>query len=255
MLLPKLLPIVLTVVAFAFMICCVVAQQPTKANSQSGESTVKQCVLVYGAVRSPARFQLERQVRLSQAIALAGGATANNSADVQVIHTRILNCNREQHRLLLDRCTDCGCANFPAPLIDTYKLSELLGEDEKANPYLRPGDIIVVVEAPPIYAMGNVVSPQGLILVPGMTLTKAIAMAGGLRQHSLTKKIRVIRTRPYTSERTEIVIDWEKIKKHRADDFVLKPYDIVEVPMKGVHGYPMSPFLSVELLFPVRIIN
>jgi hypothetical protein len=72
----------------------------------------------------------------------------------------------------------------------------------------------------------------------------------------MTKKIRVIRTRPNASEQTEIVVDWEKIKKHRADDLVLEAYDIVEVSVTGVHADPiLGRILSFEPQYPVRKAN
>src|SRR5207244_3867538 len=49
------------------------AQQVVGDSFPSKDSPAKRCIVVYGAVKSPARFELQRRVRLAEAIAAAGG--------------------------------------------------------------------------------------------------------------------------------------------------------------------------------------
>ena len=231
----------------------ILAQQSASNNSQSADATAKPCLLVYGAVRSPSRFELQRPVRLAEAIEMAGGANDKASEVVQVIHGPAFKCGQLQIQVG-SGCIDCRLTMTPPPR-DLYKLSELHAEDEKANPYLQPGDIIVVIEVPLVYVVGNVMSPQGVVVGSGLTLTQAIAMAGGMLPDSNTKKVRIIRTKPGNSTNQEIIVDLKAIKKQRAEDVVLQPFDIIDVPAKRggdiLHNGPV--FFDTRQL-PLRII-
>ena len=63
-----------------------------------------------------------------------------------------------------------------------YKVSDLKQGKYEANPYIRPGDIVYVSEATPIYVTGSVVQPANLYLREEMTLTRALAIVGGVRK-------------------------------------------------------------------------
>lgn len=224
------------------------AQQSTNKNSQSEDSFAKPCILVHGAVRSPARFELQRRVRLAEAIEMAGGANENAIETIQVTHAQTLNCEQRNGQVV-SGCIDCRLDTMqPPPAMSFYKLSELHSQDEKANPYLRSGDIVMVVEAPPVYVVGSVVAPQTLHLGAKMTLTQAIAMVGGVLRDSNIKKVRIFRS---NSDSTVAIIrvDLNAINKHRSEDLILQPYDIIEVPAKGLeHGMSL-------VQFPLRVIG
>ena len=138
-----------------------------------------------------------------------------------------------------------------------YKLAELRSEDEKSNPYLQPGDIVTVIEVPPVYVVGSVVAPQAIHLEAKMTLTQAITKAGGLLRDSNPKKVRIFR-QPAGSTTFEIIVDLNAINKHRVEDFLLQEYDVIDVTPKQKSGI-FRDFISAPLFFdthelPFRVI-
>jgi protein involved in polysaccharide export with SLBB domain len=73
-------------------------------------------------------------------------------------------------------------------------------------------------------------SPQGVYLRPQMTITRAIAMVGGVKKEAKQNDIRIYRQKPGAPKPEEIHVDLAAIKKRKAEDVLLQPYDIIEVP-------------------------
>src|SRR5437763_1011613 len=121
-----------------------------------------------------------------------------------------------------------------APQFLLLNLSDTLKGDEKSNPYLQPGDVITLPEAKEAYVIGNVLRPGPVMLKDDhLTVTRAVAMAGGFMPDTKMDKLRVIRVDADGSNRQEIPVDWTAIDKHKAEDIALRPNDIVEVPVSG----------------------
>jgi len=83
-------------------------------------------------------------------------------------------------------------------------LSDTLRGDPKANPYLEPGDIVTLPEADQVYVVGNVYSFLTVPLKEPITLTQAIAMAGGVKQDNKKDRVRIVRQEPGSAARQEI---------------------------------------------------
>ena len=185
----------------------------------------RQPATVLGAVLSPARVEMKRRVRLNELIAASGGLTERANGDIQVLHTEPV------------RCPEPGETVEPLYIGDTlnpstikiYKVSDLLAGKPEANPIIRPGDIINVMDAKPVYVTGHVASPQPILLRDGMTLLKALAMVGGLKTGAKSGDVRLYRTKPGTPEPELVKVDFDAIRKRKKDDIVLQPYDIIEV--------------------------
>jgi protein involved in polysaccharide export with SLBB domain len=77
--------------------------------------------------------------------------------------------------------------------------------------------------------VGNVSSPLTISLREPITLSRAIAMAGGVKQDTKKDKIRVLRQEPGSTTKKEIIVNLSAIEKKRAEDIELQPNDIVEV--------------------------
>ncbi|MFN2514308.1 MAG: SLBB domain-containing protein, partial [Pyrinomonadaceae bacterium] len=92
-----------------------------------------------------------------------------------------------------------------------------------------PGDIVTLPEADQAYVVGNVFTPLTIPLKEPITLSRAIAMAGGVRQDTKKDKIRLLRQGPGSSTKQEIIVDLSAIEKRQAEDIALIPNDIVEV--------------------------
>lgn len=180
-------------------------------------------VAVLGAVRSPSRFQLQRRVRLLELLTFVNGPAENAGRTVQVVHTG-------------PRMTCEGASssqNTAAGSIDSYKLTDTLRGDEKSNPYVQPGDVVSIAVADQIYVIGNVIRPTAISLTEPMTVSRAIAMAGGTAMDTKKNAIHLVRQVPGTTDKKEILIDLDAINKHKAEDVVLVANDIIDVPASG----------------------
>ena len=114
---------------------------------------------------------------------------------------------------------------------EVYSLTDLKLGKEEANPLINPGDIVIVQEAKPVYVTGAVNSPQGLYLREGnLQLMQAIAMVGGLRKEAKGSEMLIYRRDPNSKTPKPISVNFNDIRKQKAEDIALQPYDIIVVP-------------------------
>jgi polysaccharide export outer membrane protein len=118
--------------------------------------------------------------------------------------------------------------------LEIVKISELRAGKPAANPVIRPGDYILVTEAEPVYITGSVYSPQGVYIRDQLTLTRALAMVGGVKKEAKTSDVRIYRQKPGSPEQETIRVDLAAIKKNQKPDILMQPYDVVDVPEAGV---------------------
>ena len=92
-------------------------------------------VAVIGAVNEQSRFELQRRVRLLDLLTYAKGTSPKAGQTINIVHApRVQGCQKEG-----DTADDAA--------FSSYKLSETLQGDPRANPYIEAGDIITVPEA------------------------------------------------------------------------------------------------------------
>jgi polysaccharide export outer membrane protein len=183
---------------------------------------------IWGAVRQSMRVQMQRKVRLTELMAVSGGFTERASGKIQILHTEPLMCpgpGEEKEAQPID------WNNNPFQLIS---ISDLRMNKPGANPFIRPGDFVVVTEAEPVYITGSVVSPQGVYMKEHLTLGRALAMVGGLRKEARGSDIKILRMNPETGKQDTISVDFTAIKKNQAPDIELQAYDIIDVPEAGM---------------------
>lgn len=175
---------------------------------------------VIGAVEKPGSFYLNKKVRLIQLLSLAGGYDVEKAGSkIQIARIgNLAGCDETE--------TD---SDGPDVEFLSYNLFDVL--QGKQNPWVQPGDIVSVLEAEEAYVVGNVVNEaEKISLKEPVTLTQAIAMAGGVSRNAKTSKVRIQRQQPGTPLRTELVFDLKEIIANKTPDPVLQPNDIVEVP-------------------------
>ncbi len=192
-----------------------------------------QPVAVIGAVRQPSRFQLTRRVRLLELLTFAGGTTEKAGRTVQVVHVGTF------------AMCDTADESIATSGLDNFELSDILKGDERSNPFIQPGDVISIAEAERIFVVGNVFRPSDIPLREPITLTRAIAMAGGTMPDTKKDQVRVIRQPPGTIEKKVILVDLDAINKRVQEDIVLVAGDIVEVPVSGGKQFLRSLLGSV----------
>ncbi|HSS22301.1 MAG TPA: polysaccharide biosynthesis/export family protein [Pyrinomonadaceae bacterium] len=188
------------------------------------ERKSRQPANVFGAVRQATRVQMQRRVRLNELIVVAGGFTDRASGTIQILHTEPLMCPLPGEEALALPIDD---TKAPFELI---KISELKSGKVQANPIIRPGDYVQVTEAEPVYITGSVVSPQGIYLRDQLTLSRALAMVGGVKKEAKLNDVRIWRQKPGATDQELIKIDYAAIKKNQKPDFFLQAFDVIEVP-------------------------
>ena len=174
-------------------------------------------VAVIGAVDKPGRFQLTRRVRLLELLAFAGGPTEKAGGKIQIAHTGAINLCQTQD-------------TQEKGVFDFYSLQDAMRGSKDDNPFVQPGDIISIPEADQAYVVGNVFKPQAVLLREPITVSRAIAMAGGALHATKMSGIRIIRSKKGGTDREVIAVNLDAINKQRAQDIIVEPNDVIEVP-------------------------
>lgn len=206
-----------------------------------------QPVAVTGAVRSASNFKLQRQVRLLELLSFAGGPSEAAGQTVQIVHAGGPSLCEKGNETV---------ANEMGGLV-SYKLEDTLHGVLAANPYVRPGDIVRVLEADQVYVIGNVLRPTIIPLKEPITVSRAIAYAGGTAPSTKKDKVRIIRQTPGSITKQEIFVDLGAIEKRKAEDVALLANDIVDVPISGTKSLLRSLIGTIAPAvsqMPVRII-
>ena len=192
-----------------------------------------QPVAVIGAVNQPGRFQLQRRVRLLELVTFAGGPSNHAGGSIHVIHSTdhdyCAGALKEQPAQQAD-IADNGASDPLLRQFSSIKLQDVLAGSPTANPYIQPGDIISIPEADQFFVTGSVVKPGAYALNNKMTLTQAVALAGGINMDGAKNRIRLVRPVPGSEQRKEVVYNLDDILKRKTEDIALMPNDIIEVP-------------------------
>jgi polysaccharide biosynthesis/export protein len=202
-------------------------------------------VVVLGAVREPGRFQLQRRVHLLELVSLAGGPTDLSNGRLQVTNS--------------NGVSDCTEPGMSDDTVQWYTIEGLLelNATNGSVPYARAGDTVHLLEADRAFVIGNVLRPMAISLKDPVTISQAVAMAGGTLPDSSLEKVKILR---HTSEgaKTEINVDLKAIKKQQAEDVILAANDIVEVPTSTGKKFLRNLLNIVGSSagrLPVRVIN
>jgi protein involved in polysaccharide export with SLBB domain len=178
-----------------------------------------------GAVKIPMRFRIRRQVRLRELIVAAGGLTDDASGEIVVFRPHNLNCVAQRAVPTASGTLDNGST------IINISISELLSGKDSADPLILSGDLVSAVKAVPIYVIGAVNNPRPFYSRSGLTLSRAIATAGGPVKGAIIENVTIFRRKG--TETSIIHADLEKIKNGEVGDIDLKAFDIIEVAYKG----------------------
>jgi len=176
-------------------------------------------VQLYGAVKTPVRFKLMRTAGLRELLVLAGGLTDDASGEITLFRPR-----------------DIGCDN-QAPQADgvsrTLKIAvaDLIAGKPDADPTILSGDVITVERAPAVYVIGAVNNPRPIYSRSEMTVSRAIATAGGLAKEADGKRATILRREG--GDTRSMDVDLALAKTDSQKDTVLKAFDILDVASRG----------------------
>jgi len=181
---------------------------------------------ISGAVRQATKVPMQRKQRLNEVVAAAGGFTEKAAGTIQILHTEPLLCPEigdEAESMPIDG------ASIPFQVVKIADLSK-----GASNPFIRPGDLILVTEAEPVYITGSVLAPGSIMMREDLTLSRAIAMVGGTHKEANLSEIRIHRQKPGSLDQEIIKVNFAAIKKNEIPDVFLKPYDVVDISDNGL---------------------
>ena len=188
---------------------------------------------IYGAIKNEQRFQIMRPVRLNELIVLAGGLTDRTSGEIEILRQPRLNCLSDETAVPTgdgtERARFIAAGENQETQIIKLQIADLLSG--KINPPIFSGDTVTITEAAPVYIIGGVVTPQKISFRNQLTLSRAIAAAGGLAKDADAGTLTIFRR---DGAATKIInADYGKITASETDDIILQAFDIVEVAVKG----------------------
>lgn len=164
---------------------------------------------ISGAVGKTGPVAFSHNIRLLQAIILAGGASP--AAD-------------EDHVVLI--------RNDQPRTLSIEKLDQ--GKDLSNNIRIHPQDIIIVpLKTDQIYMMGEVAAPGAYYFNKGMTVMQALIQAHGWSQFASTGSIRIIRkSKDGTKKIIHIDVGHIEDEKKTEPKEYLHPGDLIYVPQR-----------------------
>ena len=160
-------------------------------------------VMVTGEVRVPGRVPLRAASTLKDVVVDAGGLTSD--AGIAITISR--------------RAVEGGSTESVVVPRDAFEHGEV-------NPEVRSGDIVNVARKAYVYVHGEVRAPGRVLLEPGLTLLKALAIVGGLTEWANKKEVQVLPEKP---EAPAAEYDVRDIERRKIDDPPLHGGDTVVV--------------------------
>jgi len=180
---------------------------------------------VIGAVVKPANYYGARRIRLLELLAMAGGPSDAAGSRLIVARTGSTSaCNVE----------DGETINGGEMVLYNFTIKDV--QEAKQDLWMKPGDIVSVLDSDIIYVYGNVNRIGPVKMKEPITLTQAIVTAEGLKP-TAKSQIRVLRQKKNSTEREELIYNLKDIEKRIVQDPFLEPNDIVAVsqdPTKAI---------------------
>jgi polysaccharide biosynthesis/export protein len=182
-----------------------------------------QPVSVAGNVNTPGVVQLRGNRNLMEVISQAGGLKPD--AGDSVLITR----NLSEGTIPVAGAFTDPTGKYSVAHINIRDV--MSGKDPQGNILIKPHDVVTVPRARLIYVLGNVTKPGGFVLTDNetMSITKAVALAGGWDKTASLSGARVLRASG-GAEREQIPANIKKIMKNQAPDLELRPDDILYIP-------------------------
>jgi polysaccharide export outer membrane protein len=173
------------------------------------DESASQAITLLGQVGRPGPYPAIGERRLFDLISAAGGLT-----------------DRAGRLVTIER------RGNPDQKLQLELSSTNLAEDTQNNVEVYPGDTIIISKAGIVYVVGDVNHPSGFLIEDdGLSVLKALALAGGSTRTSALHKTRILRRTP--SGIQEIPIDLRKVLYAKAPDMALVTGDVLFVPGSG----------------------
>lgn len=166
----------------------------------------KDFFFIQGEVEKPGKYILKENITVLQAITEAGGIKEGGLyGEVKV--------RRQREK----------SAGYDDIKVDIKEIRNGLKEDL----LLKRDDILIISPNNKFIIYGEVLNPGEYVLEDYMTVRKAIAKAGGIKEEGLYGNIKIRRSREGSSGYKDIEIDRRIVKGLIKDDVLLEPDDIL----------------------------
>ena len=178
-----------------------------------------------GAVRQPQRLRIRRDVDLKELIVIGGGFTDKAGGEISIL-----------------RPAGASCESSGGDSTRTLNvaIADILSGKPDANQKILSGDIVTVLAVQPVFVIGGVESPGKTSWREGMTVSRAVAAAGGVSDKGVAGSVTVYRNRGAAA----VSVDLDKVRDGEAEDVLLKAFDIVEIPLKGAGKRRLPPVVD-----------
>lgn len=182
------------------------------------ETYRSQKIYVVGEVRTPGSYPLSGDMRLVEALALAGSTTPTASGEAVIVRASSDAVVLDATRLPVPAAGPAG--NTDPDKVLRVDLRELENGDLSQNVPLRSGDTIFVLRAESVYVFGQVKAPGAYPLRQrNTTVLQALSLAGGVTDRGSIGRIQIVR-----------IVDGKKQElRVELTDFIL-PRDTIIVP-------------------------
>jgi polysaccharide export outer membrane protein len=171
-----------------------------------------QKVSIIGAVGQPGMFELIGPMTLLQAIAQAGGLTAQATNEIYIYRRDL---DGKQAIIFID-------------------LDDLNSDNRDLNIDLKPKDVVLIPidQTLNVFVYGEVRNPGAIPFLRSkrITLLQAIAQAGGTTEWAKESKVVIKRKDRATGKEMKINVNLKKIIEGKLADIVLEEGDVVIVP-------------------------
>jgi polysaccharide biosynthesis/export protein len=191
---------------------------------------------VQGAVNRAGAFPIDGKPDLLKLLSLAGGLSENHGTTAYVI--RQVKADESTAKKAEPSDENKADASQPPHLIDapmytffTVNINGMFKGLGSQNMFLEPNDIVNIPVSDLFFVSGDVRAPGSFTLRDGTTVRQALAMAQGMKATARTSKGLIFRENPENGDRIQIKIDLGKVMAGKEPDQVIRPNDILIVPL------------------------
>jgi polysaccharide export outer membrane protein len=176
-----------------------------------------QWVTVVGEVARPGKYYLQGTKTLLDLLTEAGGFTTEASGEVVV--SRL-------DQALIRGGEDNGAEDSIRVVLSPQQSAAQ--QKEALSLALSNGDIVTATSTQFFFISGEVKNPGSFPITPGLTVLKAVSLAGGLSKFGGKGKIEILRKLP-SGETQRIKVDLGDIEGGKKPDVPLEAQDIIKV--------------------------
>ena len=180
-----------------------------------------QWVTVIGEVVRPGKFYLQGAKSMLELLTEAGGFTSRASGEVIV--SRL-----DQQQPSLSMNEDNGDGSESAVRLFLTPDQPPSEQKEALSFRLRSGDIVTATSTRFFFISGEVKRPGSYPIASGLTVLKAVSIAGGLTKFGAKGKVQILRKSNKGSSQ-RIKVNLGDIENGKKPDVPLEPEDIIKV--------------------------